>query len=261
LCLNEIEDIILIMNNRYCISNTLLKELWSRKNRNRLNNQILKFENLSLSEMTTQMENDEGAFYEAMTEDTNKFSAITQNAEILLATDLSEFYFPKIETEICFEMKRNFSAPPNISYDEITANIENDTYIDCSIKSNEKQFDFQIKRYAQKYFLFTSEAMSEFIIKVIRGYGDMSKTILIVLLQPDKEPKDHFDFKEIHDNICAIKNEISFEEINFVFNDEYQHLIWWQIFPAFGLAKKPLVFTSEKYQKVQAESKRKLENK
>lgn len=250
----------LSVNNKYCISNTLLKELWGKKNRNRLNNQILKFENLSLSEMTTQMENDKGIFYESMTEDTNKFTSKTQNVEILLATDLSEFYFPKIETEICFEMKRNFSAPKNISYDEITANIENNTYIDCSIRSGKKKFDFQIKRYSQEHFAFTSGAMSDFILKVVRGYGDMSKTILIILLQPDKEPKDHFDFKEIYNNISRIKNEISFDEINFVFNDELQQLIWWQVFPAFGLAKKPLVFTSGKYQKIQAESKKKLKN-
>lgn len=248
------------MNNRYCISKTVLKDLWKKKNRDRLNVQVLKFEHLfSMVEMTDQMEKSSGAFHDAMTKDTAKFSAITANVEILLADNLSEFYFPGIETEICFEMRCDFLPTSDISYDDITANIESNTYIDFTIKSGEKQFDFQLKRCPQNRLSFTTEIMSEYIKKVVtKDYGDMSKTILIVLLQPEKEPKDHFDFEEIHKNILSIKNQITFDEINFIFNDENQQLIWLQMFPSFGLVKKPLVFTSEKYQKIQVESKKKL---
>jgi hypothetical protein len=246
------------MNNPYCISNILLKELWEDKNKDRLDKQILNFKGLSVSELTSQMEKDAGTFYEAMVADTSKFTTITENVEILVATDLSGFYFPGFETEVCFEMRSNFKAPKNISYDDIVTGLESNTHIDCSIRSNEKQFDFQIKRYSQKHFSFTSEVMTEYIKNVIKSYGDMKGTILIIVLQPDTQPKEHFNFKEIHKNISTIKDKVSFNEINFLFNDENQQIVWWQVFPLFGLANKPLIFKSQKYQKVQEKMKTKF---
>ena len=245
------------MNNVFCINKKELKILWSGKQEDRLHKQINKFKDLlTLQEMFRQMEQDSGEFSEATTADTSKFSRVTANVEIGLALELADFYFPDAYPDICFEMKSGFSGVIS-SYDNLVENIESATHVDCSIKLEGRQFNFQIKRYPQSYCEYTNEAIIEFLGKTMKGYGDMNGTILIVLLQPEPDPKafDKMDFKAIHAGLVAIKEKITFDEIDFIFNERNQQIFWHQVFPQCGHAKKPLVLSSDKYKKQQEELK------
>lgn len=240
------------MKNPFCISKIKLKKLLEIKTQERLMGQIEKFKSsLSLQEMFSQMENGIGIFDEAMNRDTARFTNKTENVEAFLAIDLSDLYFPDEEPEICFEMKKGFPSSSEITFDELIAGVECDTHIDCSIKGNQKSFDFQIKRYPQAFLEHTTEGLTKYIKETVGGYGDMSNTILIILLQPNTEAPSDIDFPKIHQNLQSIKNKISFQEIDLLFNDKNQYIIWHQVFPLSGHYKKPLVLLSDRYKKEQ----------
>jgi hypothetical protein len=247
------------MSKKFCIQKSQLVALRKQKSNHRTDEQSAKFDDISMHEKVSQMEKETGEFYEAMTADTAKFSKNTDNVEMMVSIDLSEFYFPDADAQICLEMKTDFKSPDILTWDNILEGFEKDTPIDCSVKSEDKQFNFQIKRYPQAYLPFTSKDISDYIKAIVAGYGDMTGIILIILLQPKNTPEGYFDFNEIHEQVKEIKNKISFDEINFIFNDENIQMIWRQIYPGNGHAKKPLIFESEKYQKIQLESKNKLE--
>mgnify|MGYP001578198932 CR=1 FL=1 len=240
------------MRNPFCISKNKLKKLIEIKTQERLFTQIKKFKgSFALEEMFEQMENGSGIFDDSMIADTTKFTSKTENVEAFLAIDLSDFYFPNEESEICFEMKSGFSIPVEIDYDTLIKEIECDTHIDCSVRSKGKVFNFQIKRYPQAHLEHTTESLTKYIKETVNGYGNMAGSILIILLQPNTETPSEINFKEIHKNIMSIKDKISFEEINFLFNDKNQYIMWHQVFPECGHCKKPLVLLSERYQKEQ----------
>jgi hypothetical protein len=199
------------------------------------------------------MEREEGAFNDAIVAERTKFTKKTENVEIMLAFQLAAFYFPDDDAELCFMMRRDFSPASASSYDAIVAGIENDTAIDCTIKSDGREFNFQIKRCPQDYIVLTRDSLTAYIKKAVAGYGDMRGTILILLLQPNTEAANNLSFKQVHEDMAAMKDTISFDEIDFVFNDRNQNIRWQQVFPQYGHAEQPLVLLSEKYQKQQEE--------
>ena len=138
---------------------------------------------------------------------------------------------------------------PDFSYDDIEKNINGDTYIDCSIKSNEKQFNFQIKRYPQSSHAYTNEAINNYIEKTIDSYGNMKGAILIILLQPNSESQDDFSFEKIYEYMLTIKKKVSFDEINFIFNAMNRKISLLQIFPNYKDTSKPLELLSDKYKR------------
>jgi len=239
------------MQNPFCISKNKLKKLLEAKTQERLLSQIEKFkDSLPLEEMFNQMEQGSGVFDDSMSKDTTKFTNKTENVEAFLAIDLSDMYFPDEESKICFEMKKGFSSS-EITFDELIAGVECDTHIDCSVKGKEKSFYFQIKRYPQAYLEHTTESITKYIKEAVGGYGDMTGTILVILLQPNTETPSEIDFPKIYQNLQSIKDKISFQEIDFIFNDKNQYIIWHQVFPESGHYKKPLVLLSDRYKKEQ----------
>ncbi len=127
------------------------------------------------------------AFAEAIADSTARFANKTENVEIITSFDLAEFYFPGENPQICFSVKDDFLSDTSVSYDSLIEGIESNTPIDCSIGANGREFHFQIKRYPQEYLAHTREALTNYIIDTISGYGSMKGTILIVILQPNTE--------------------------------------------------------------------------
>ena len=236
---------------KYSISNTQLKNLWLAKQEERLSKEIRKFSGaVSLEEMATQMESDNGPFAESIKRSTTKFSNRTENVEILTADHLSSLYFPNIETDICFEMKDSFHGGIVTTYNELTENISQHTHIDCSISSGLRSFNFQIKRYPEPYKKITNEAVSSFIEETIKRYSDMKGTILIILLQAETPiPREGLDFDKIHKYVSSMKRT-GFDEINFIFNKGNRHIHWRQVYPDHGYSEIPLILLSDKYKKV-----------
>lgn len=238
------------MKSSFCILKRDLKNLWTKKQKTRLLECLNIFKGkFTLPEMLDQMREDRGAFGQAIADSTLKFSKNTKNVEIAVAIDLADFYLPGIEAEICFGVKRMPNAIPDFSYDDIEENIDGDTYIDCSLKSNERQFNFQIKRYPQFSHAYTNEAINNYIEETIDSYGNMKGTILIILLQPNSESQNDFSFSKIYEYILTIKEKISFDEINFIFNYRNQKKSLLKIFPFFKVTNKPLELLSDKYQR------------
>ena len=247
------------MKNGFCISKIALNDLLMQRQKGVLLMLLERFKDtFSQAEIVAQMEAGTGAFSEAMTAEINKFSNKTENAEIITSFHLADLYFPDSDPEMCFEMRRDFTADKATSYDGIVAGIENDTEIDCSIKADGRQFNFQIKRYPQKYLPHTREALTKYITETIAGYGSMKGRSLVLLLQPDTEERnDQLSFKQVHEDMVAIKEKISFDEITFVFNDRNQQIFWQQVFPQYGHSVIPLLLLSDKYKAQQEEWKKK----
>ena len=87
----------------FFIAKEKLKNLWVEKQRQRLLEQVEKFKGVfSLQKMADQMKNESGAFNEAFSKKTSEFSNKTGNVEIIMSFDLSDLYFPSIDTEIGF---------------------------------------------------------------------------------------------------------------------------------------------------------------
>ncbi len=247
------------MNNGFCIPKNAFQALLIERQKAMLRRVMATFaDSLSQQEMVAQMEREEGAFSEAMKAENAKFAAKTTNVEIVIAFQLADFYFPGVDAELCFEMRKSFSPDSATSYDNIVAGIENDTAIDCAIRADGRQFHFQIKRCPQEYLPHTRAALTEYIKKTLSHYGNMKGTGLVLLLQPNTEERnDDLSFKEVHEDMVAIKDQITFNEIVFVFNNQMQSMRWQQVFPAYGYSEKPLVLLSEKYQAQQEEWKNK----
>jgi len=247
------------MNNGFCISKNALKDLWLEKQKKRLFECIKEFNGkLSLQEMHDQMKSDDGVFNELITKSNSKFSSKTENVEVVAAFDLSDLYFPdSTDTEICFEMKSSFSYKKGeaLSYDDIVNNIESKTHLDCLIRKDGKKFNFQIKRYPQSYLLYTTEAVNEYIKKIIEGYGDMKDTILIILLQPNGDKTDNLNLKNVHEYLLSISKQISFNEVNFIFNEMNQRIKWLQVFPEYEVSEKVIELFSDKYKDIQTKWK------
>jgi hypothetical protein len=239
---------------QFCIGKEDFKQLFEKNHRERLITLMGEFsDRLSPQDMLAQMESDTGAFAEAVAASTSRFTNKTENVEIITAFDLADFYFPDENSQVCLEVKDGFPDDAPVSYESIVANIESNTPIDCSIKSGGREFHFQIKRYPQKYRAHTREALVEFIAKTMRGYTDMKGSILAVILQPASEEANGLSFKEVHEDLIAMKDEITFDEIDLIFNDRGQQMRWEQVYPENGHATKPLLLMSDKYRARQAE--------
>lgn len=248
------------MKNGFCITKSAFQALLMQRQKAMLRRVMESFaDNLSQQEMAAQMEREEGVFSDAMKVENAKFAAKTANVEIVVAFQLADFYFPGVDAELCFEMQEDFSPDSATSYDNIVADIENDTAIDCTIKADGRHFNFQIKRYPQEYLSHTHAALTKYIKKTLTHYGNMKGTGLVLLLQPNTEERnDELSFKGVHEDMMAIKDKITFDEIVFVFNDQMQSMRWQQVFPAYGYSEKPLELQSDKYKAQQESWKNKL---
>lgn len=204
-----------------------------------------RFSYLTREEMIAQVERERGSFADAIKGEANRFANKTDNVEAMMAIWLTDFYFPNLNPKICFEMKNDFSPNKATAYDVFLGGIEKNTVIDCSIKGNVRQFNFQIKRYPQEYLPLTNEAVAGYIKKTIATYGSMKGIILIILLQPNTETPNDFSFRRAHEDLLAIKDNVTFDEINFIFNERLQIMRWQQIFPQYGYADRPLILLSD----------------
>ncbi len=251
--------IVALMENEFCISKTNFNNLLMRDREAMLKRVMGRFaETMTLQEMATQMERGEGAFDDAIKAEHAKFSNKTENVEIIVALQLADFYFPDINAELCFEMRRDFS-PDSAVYDSIVAGIESDTAIDCSVKAEGRQFNFQIKRCPQEHLPHTRVALTGYIKKTLAHYGDMKGTRLVLLLQPNTEAQNtELSFKQVNEDMLAIKDKITFDEIVFVFNNQMQNMRWYQVFPACGYNDRPLTLLSDKYKAQQEEWRNKI---
>jgi hypothetical protein len=247
------------MESKFCISKSAFKRLFAQRQEAMLLRVIRSFDGIMTREMMlAQQEQEEGAFSDAMKAEYVKFGKKTENVEVLIAFQLADFYFSEADPDLCFEMRRDFSPDSATSYDSLVAGIESNIAIDCSIKANGRQFNFQIKRYPQEHLPHTSKALTEYIKKTIAGYGPMKGTSLVLLLQPNSEARnDDLNFRQVHEEMVAIKSSISFDEIVFVFNDSLQNIRWQQVFPKYGYSERPLVLLSDKYKAQQEEWKKK----
>jgi hypothetical protein len=78
----------------------------------------------------------------------------------------------------------------------------------------------------------------------------MKGTILIILLQPNSESQNDFSFEKIYDYVLTIKEKVSFDEIDFIFNAMNQKISLLQIFPNYKATSKPLELLSDKYKRL-----------
>lgn len=216
-----------------------------------VDNEILKFtrKGVLLQAMMKQQIDESGPFNDALTTEIKKFTNKTENVEIQIALDLSTLYDfgPQNEILVCFEMKGEFLGKIS-TFSDLTTNIESATHVDCTIRSKNKEWHFQIKRYPSEYLEFTQEAIIAYFRDTFGKYGRMNGTTLIILLQPTgKAVTTPLDFKKIHQALTSMREAVSFDEVAITFNANNKSIMLARVFPDFRMGSKPLQFRSEKY--------------
>jgi len=157
----------------------------------------------------------------------------TENVEILKALGLSDFYWPHSETEIFFELKKGVSPSSIVSYSDLVNGLEDNTHVDCQITGDGQTRSFQIKRYPQEYLEHSDGAFLQWLTdKVFCSYGDMSGTILVILLQPAVAfTKCPMDFTKLFSNLVDLKGIITFDEIVLSYNEQSQYMVLHRLYP------------------------------
>ena len=176
----------------------------------------------SPDEMARQLQSKSGPVYEAAQKYWNEFGRININVEVVTTIGLSYFYFGiDAETLISFEMKNSYRKPWVSSYSELAENIETSTHVDSAVEDDHTKLVFQIKTYKQKYLEHTNAAFLEWLeTSVLRGYGDMSGTVLVVLIQPQfAYSKTDLNFDELTPELTRRRDKISFDGIVVSYTD------------------------------------------
>lgn len=205
-------------------------------------------EKLNRGEIAKQLNDGAGEVINAVNAESKSFTHRTENVEIIKALQLSDFYFPNNETEICFAMRRNVD-PKNVkSYEDLVLGFENATHIDCLIKSKSKSLAFQIKRYPQEYMAHTNEIFLKWIEDIFSHYGNMKGTILSVILQP-AEPynKNDFNFSKLAISLSKIQEKITFDEVVLTYNDANKYVVLHKIFPEHKRLLIPLYWALKRF--------------
>ncbi len=244
------------MENQLCITQKkLIQIFWTNRNKILIDALIQKFSGkFSLLEMIKQMETEKGEVGIYFKEEIKKFTKKTEANEIANAIDLADFYFLDSNPTICFKARRKFKGEEIQTYEELLGNMESDTEIDCLIKDDRKEFKFQLKQYPEEYKEWSTSKVIDYLDKSIlpkakyNNKGNRSLIIIIVI-----KPKMSSNFKEVQDFDKIHKylsdKDIRLLEINFLYNRNNEHLVWFQVFPKndhFKIPFQKLSYNKEK---------------
>ena len=221
------------MKNPFVISRIDLVRLYGESKRQFVNELFFKSLNtFSRDNIAMQLATQSGPIVEAINVETRKSAQKTENVEVLKALQLSDFYSPHEETEICFELRSDVDPKSIKSYDDLVSSFEDGTHIDCQVRTKTKNLNFQVKRYPADYLKHTNEAFMEWFEKLTKHYSEMSGTILAVLLQPS-EPHglSEINPSEILKMLISQKEKISFDEIVFTYNDRNKFFTLHRVYP------------------------------
>lgn len=214
------------MNNPFKISRIDLRNLLNNSRRDFSRKLFIRMKSKYGSDgIAKQLDEKKGELIDEINSNSKKLSLKKENVEIITALSLSDFYFPRTETEITFELKKGVKPDSISKYNDLVSALEDYTHIDCQIEGEEKKLFFQIKRYPQQYLGDSSnEFLNWFSEDVIGRYGDMEGTILVIIIQPsDKNSIENpTNLGELIDKILGIKDQISFDEVAFIYNDSIE---------------------------------------
>lgn len=234
------------MGNSFCIiKKELIQIFYGEMAGQRVEILLDKFYNkYSIQEILQQAQTGEGEIGEYVRKENDKFAEKTANDEIGNAIALADFYFPDTDPMICFKMKNGFNKNKIISCEELIKNIESNSEIDFVIKDKVKKFNFQLKQYPEKYKEWSVLKVIEYLDKAIlpkEKYNNESNKDLIIVITIKPKQQSTFkrtkDFVEIHKYLSDKKNKLS--EINFLYNKNNEHMVWYQVFPQCGYSKIP----------------------
>ncbi|MBU1923520.1 MAG: hypothetical protein KJ710_04615 [Candidatus Omnitrophica bacterium] len=234
------------MNNPICIPNERLIHLFYRQLTIEKTDRLIKhFSNkYSLADILGQLKAENGEVYEYDKNEIDKFATITAHEEIANAITLAGFYFLDTNPVICFEMKRGFNKKDVESIDELLDILETDTEIDFSIKDDRKEFHFQFKSYPEKYKNWNPKRVIEYLDKSILPQSEYNNDInsnLIIVISIKPEEQSNFRESQDFDKIYKyLKHQnIHLQEINFIYNRNMEHMVWYQVHPEKGHYKIP----------------------
>lgn len=190
-------------------------------------------ENYTRAEISGQLDAQEGPVVDAIRERSSRLAANTSHVEIVTALGLSDFYWPHSETEIAFELRTGVSPNAITTCEDLVASFENNTHVDCQIWGDGVSRSFQIKRYPLERLGETNEAFLRwFEESVLQHYGDMTGTILAVILQPNGELRQvPLNPAELATSISTMANRVTFDEIVLTYNDRGQYFALHKLHP------------------------------
>lgn len=171
------------MTNPYCISFDGLRELFQEQQVRLAWESFTKWSKIyTREEFHAQVKADNGPIVDELRTSIKDRVNMSEYTEIVIALQLADFYFPDGDKQICFEIRRGVDPKSIKRLEDLVAAFEDATHIDCLVQDKEKKFAFQIKRYRGDN---TARALIDWIKgkKVFKRYGNMSGTILVVVLQ------------------------------------------------------------------------------
>ena len=232
--------------NPFCINKKELIDLfWGGNTQHLVSRMLSNFsKKYSVEEIIEQMADDKSEVGKYLKEETDKFAKKTANDETGNALTLTDLYFPGEYPLVCFEMKRGFNKKTVQNYEELVENMESNTDIDCMVKNDKFSFKFQLKQYPEKYKKWSVEEVINYLdSKVLTPEtynNDSNKDLIIVItIKPEQQSnfKESEDFKKIHDHLMT--KDIKLFEIDFLYNRNSEHIVWFQVFPEKGYNKIP----------------------
>ncbi len=235
------------MENQFCITQKKLVQIfWGNRNRVLIDTLIRKFsDKFSLPEMFEQMKTDKGEVGKYFKGEIRKFTKKTENEEIAHAITLADFYFLDSNPVICFKAKRKFKKEEIQTHKGLLENMESNTEIDCLIKDDHKEFKFQLKQYPEKYKEWSTSKVIDYLDRSILSKGKYNNEgnrdlIIVIAIKPERNSrfKEVQDFDKIHKHLSD--KDIKLLEINFLYNRNNEHMVWFQVFPKNGHFKIPL---------------------
>lgn len=155
----------------------------------------------------------------------------TEFVEFLMALQMADFYFPNQEKQVCFDLKRGVDPKTIKTYQDLIESFEDYTHVDCLVRSGKESISFQVKRYRGDN---TPEAFISWLNeRVLKHYGNMSGTSLVIVLQPAGGSAPAFALDKVYEAFVRdAQANVSFDRVSMIYNDGgKKYMVLHELFP------------------------------
>lgn len=229
------------MNNPYCASYESLRSLLLIRQRKLLADRLRHWLTVfSYEEIEEQVSKGLGKVVDESMALSQADAKKSETTELLSALQLADFYFPNKDKKVCFDLRQKVNPALIQDCDDLMNAFEDHTHIDFIVRATKKELSFQLKRYRldhdHKIFIAWLKE------KVIRHYGDMSGTRLVILLQSYNGTSKVLAVDKLYEMfVQEVRQSVTFDEIFLMYNDAVSgYVVLHQLFP---LHKRKLIPT------------------
>lgn len=173
-------------------------------------------------ELKRQLDDKKGVFLDAIRAKIGEITKKSEFTEFLAALELSDFYFPNAEKEICFELRADVKPADIKTYEQLISAFEDNTHVDCLVRSAGEEKAIQVKRDGSDK---TPKGFAIWIRdKILAKYGDMKGTSLVVFLGVPKDGTQ-VELDKYYKEFMKACPTTSFDSISIMYNSSAEHSV------------------------------------